>query len=258
MTSFYFAYIGSKRIDWKFFYEYVNIENIETIVEPFCGSSTFSYYCFEKLGYDKKFHLNDRDKNLINFLDTIKKKGGIKYFIDKVNALERPKNKEEYKKNCDNKVYGYYYRNKIYGLRPKAMPTENRNVKVDIKKYEKLDAFYVNDKTILSNKDYIEVFDKYKNDKKAFLFLDPPYLSSFNAFYDLYSEEVDEKKNIIDNTKLFIDIVEYLKICKCRVLLIINKNAITEYLFKDYIRGEYPKTYQLTKKKCFHLIVCNY
>lgn len=41
--SFYFAYTGSKRLDYKFMRDYINLDNINKIVEPFCGSSAFSF-----------------------------------------------------------------------------------------------------------------------------------------------------------------------------------------------------------------------
>jgi hypothetical protein len=41
-------------------------------------------------------------------------------------------------------------------------------------------------------------------------------------------------------------------------MLIINENAITDYIYKDFIVGKYDKIYQLTKKKAVHIIVCNY
>ena len=41
-------------------------------------------------------------------------------------------------------------------------------------------------------------------------------------------------------------------------MLIINKLYILEYLFNDYIKGEYDKIYQVGKKKSKHLIITNY
>ena len=61
-----------------------------------------------------------------------------------------------------------------------------------------------------------------------------------------------------DMTKIIVDILEYLPVCKCKVMLIINKLHILSYLFEDFIKGEYIRTYQLSKKKAVHLIICNY
>ena len=59
-------------------------------------------------------------------------------------------------------------------------------------------------------------------------------------------------------TSILLDILELLKNAKCKVMLIINKLNILEYLFKDFIRGEYIRIYQNTKKKMKHLIITNY
>ena len=59
-------------------------------------------------------------------------------------------------------------------------------------------------------------------------------------------------------TQIVVDILEYLTVCKCKVMLGINNLNILSYLFKGYIKGEYEKIYQLSKKKAMHLIICNY
>ena len=59
-------------------------------------------------------------------------------------------------------------------------------------------------------------------------------------------------------TQIVVDISEYLRVCKCKVMLVINKLNILSYLFSDYIKVEYEKIYQLGKKKAMHLIICNY
>ena len=51
--------------------------------------------------------------------------------------------------------------------------------------------------------------------------------------------------------------IKYASI-KCKIMLIINKLDILVYLFKDYIKGEYERIYQLSKKKAVHLIITNY
>lgn len=66
------------------------------------------------------------------------------------------------------------------------------------------------------------------------------------------------KKTIKDNTAYFIDCMNLLKEAKCRVMLIVNENAITNYLYKDFIKGRYNKVYQLTKRLTSHLICTNY
>jgi site-specific DNA-adenine methylase len=105
--------------------------------------------------------------------------------------------------------------------------------------------------SLFTNNDYINIFNQYKDDDKAFLFIDPPYLFSDNSGYF----PQNEKK---DMTAIILDILELLKSGKCKVMLIINKLNILEYLFKDFIKGEYSKIYAITKKGMKHLIITNY
>ena len=83
---------------------------------------------------------------------------------------------------------------------------------------------------------------KYHDDDNAFVFLDPPYLFSDNSSY--IPQNVEN-----DMTDIVVYIHEFLKTCKCKVMLIINKLSLLEYLFKDYIKGEYLRIYQIGKKK---------
>ncbi len=48
---------------------------------------------------------------------------------------------------------------------------------------------------------------------------------------------------IIDNTQIYIDLLDLLK-CKCKVLFSINSNALTQYIYKDYIKSDYNHIYQ--------------
>ena len=59
-------------------------------------------------------------------------------------------------------------------------------------------------------------------------------------------------------TAIILDTLELLKSAKCKVMLIISKLNILEYLFKDFIKGEYSKIYAITKKGMKHLIITNY
>ena len=52
----------------------------------------------------------------------------------------------------------------------------------------------------------LDIIKGHWNDKDIFLFIDPPYLSSFNAYYDLFNKDIGQ-----DNTKMFIDILTLLK-----------------------------------------------
>ena len=86
--TFYFAYMGNKRTDIKFFSDYLpyGYKIINTVVEPFCGSCSVSRYYYKD--YKKiKYHVNDIDTDLINFLNYIKKNTAeplIKIYNEKI------------------------------------------------------------------------------------------------------------------------------------------------------------------------------
>lgn len=111
-------------------------------------------------------------------------------------------------------------------------------------------------KSILTNKDACEVIEKYKNDPHAFIFLDPPYLDSNNTNYNMDARKADGE--IVDNTYIYVCIVEALKTAKAKIMLIINDNKLNRYIFNDFIVGEYDRVYQVTKRKTKHLIIVNY
>ena len=87
--------------------------------------------------------------------------------------------------------------------------------------------------------------------KMRFFFLDPPYLFSNNSSY---IPQVNEA----DMTSMIVDILEFIQTCKCKVMLIINELDLLSHLFRNYIKGKYDRTYQISKKKAVHLIICNY
>lgn len=101
------------------------------------------------------------------------------------------------------------------------------------------------------------MFKIVKNNTNAFVFIDPPYLSSDNTSYHGVIT-TDKDNRIVDNTVMFIDIMKFMSTAKCKVMLIINKNALNEYIFKDFIVGSYDKIYSLSKRHDKLLICTNY
>ena len=139
-------------------------------------------------------------------------------------------------------------------------PAENRKIGT-IKKDDYKTFFEWLKNTVFTSKDYMEAYTEIKQDKskkKYFIFLDPPYFDSFNKYYVMYQDKFTGEKIIKDNTGMYIEILKFLKESKKNTMLIINKNCITEFIYSNFIKGEYNKTYQLTKKKTKHLIVNNY
>ena len=95
-----------------------------------------------------------------------------------------------------------------------------------------------------SHEDAFNYIERFLYDEKAFIFLDPPYLFSDNKSY---SPQRDES----DNTDYYIKLISILNNpnVKAKIMLIINDLKILRFIFKDYIKGDYGKIYQLSNKK---------
>ena len=111
---------------------------------------------------------------------------------------------------------------------------------------------FLND-TKITNKDYKEIFNEYKDNDKAFLYLDPPYMDSYNAGYNSFQGATHDKDlKIIDNTQMYVDLLDILENGKCKVLFSINDCAITRFLYKSFIKETYNHMYATT-----HLNILN-
>ena len=246
LKNIYISRLGNKTNDIKFFKKYLN-KNISTIVEPFSGMFAVIRNEYNDDKYKKI--INDIDKKLINFLLLIKDNHVVLNDIYKdINTSEMTNGKDINK----------YIKEKY--LDHSTMLIDHFIQRGMFKKIKKVHDFtdlslFLN-KCEITCKDYKDIFEEYKDNKEALLFLDPPYFDSFNSKYNTYKKDCNEE--ITDNTQMYIDILKYLKKCQCKVLLILNKNAITQHIYKKYIKGEYEKIYQLTKKKTQHLIISNY
>ncbi len=108
--------------------------------------------------------------------------------------------------------------------------------------------------TDIFNESFEYLFDNYNN-KKNFMFLDPPYDSEFTD-YGYCSFGKDEHRKL----------AEYFKQTNIRCLMIIGKTDFIADLYKDYIVGEYDKKYRFKlhsgrvgdEINTKHLIIKNY
>ena len=79
------AYAGNKRNEVEGLYNEIKdqLNDIETIIEPFCGSSVFSYYLSLKHPKNFKYILNDNNKKLIKIYKIMKDEDLMNDFINK-------------------------------------------------------------------------------------------------------------------------------------------------------------------------------
>lgn len=261
---FYFSYFGGKSKELKYFKNLYENLNFKTVVEPFCGSCAFSSDFYETHAEDKKikYIINDLDSQLIRMLKDVKKNSFKKYVIYLNETYSKVKDsKEEYDKLKKNKnsLLDYVFLRKVFSIRPGLFPT-NKNFTFSYEDYEKIDKFIK--KAQIFNKDYKTILEKYKNDKSALVFLDPPYFMSYNDCYTSkgkgFSNSLNKKSEWIDPTIEYINILNFFKEAKCLIIMIINKTSLLEYFFNDFLIGEYDVKYQTTKKINKHLIISNY
>lgn len=226
--------LGNKKNDIKYFKKYLPLE-IKTVVEPFAGSFQVikKIYCDDK--YDKI--INDNDRDLIElYLDIKKDYKKVEEEIEQMNEITETKIK---------------MKNKRYKLIRTSNFLNYRKIKCNYKCLSD-----ILQTTTIHCENYKKIMEDYKDDENAFIFCDPPYLQSYNSSYKGLTRI--DNKNIIDNTQMYIDLLTYLKNSKCKIMIILNSNAIFDYVFKDYIKDSYVKIYQIAKHVEKLNIICNY
>ena len=200
-NHFFFSYAGNKRDECEKIYDYINsninLNNIQTVIEPFCGSSAFSFYMSKIHPKKYKYILNDNNKYLIKLYEIAKSKQKLKQLVNKLNKMTINLDKNKYYdiKKTDT-LESYIITHKIYNLSPGLFP-----IKIPQHKYVDyfnsfLDSdiidFIRNEDITFSNLDSTDIMEKHYNNKKNLIFLDPPYLTECNDFY------YDSKTNIYE------------------------------------------------------------
>ena len=217
-------------------------------IDAMCGSCSISFN-LSLLQPDIKYIINDLDHHRIEFYKNMRDETKRNELYELEKEIKE-KGKEFYnlivktdKTSYNSYVIGKRIKAQIEGLFP-----INREIKLKEITPDWID-FY--NKVEMNNKDYKEIIEEYKDNKDAIIYLDPPYLNSWNTQYSAYSDKsiiTDDKIFIKDNTQIYIDILEILKNSKCSIFISINSNAITKYLYKEYIIDEYNVKYEGTIK----------
>ena len=180
-------------------------------IEPFCGSCVVSFNVYKKHGI--KIHINDLDKLRIQFYNNMKDEKGREEFYKLQDEVLNPNGGEAHyyeiigKNRCNMNIkYDAYVISKtVSSFRYGLYPTTKKKI---------ISENWINylNNAIITNEDYKIILDKYKDNENAFLYLDPPYVDSYNKCYSNYTGKTyDEDMNIIDNTKIYIDLLDILK-----------------------------------------------
>ena len=245
-NHFITSYFGNKREEVEKIYEVIkDAKNIKYIIECYCGSCAISYYISTIHPKKYKYILNDNNKFLVELLEIMKDENKYNLWIEEINKIfELIVDKESYLKYTNkNTLNGWFIGNKYYNIRPFLYPTNKKITKLT-DDYPIINFLRNEDITIL-NKDGLEVFNTYCNDKNSLLFIDPPYLLANNSFYKTPGIEIYE---YLTNIKKY----------KSKIICALGDNFIIRLIFKNNKIIEYDKKYQTTKKTLKHLIITNF
>jgi site-specific DNA-adenine methylase len=217
-------------------------------IEPFVGSCIVSFNVYKQINKNIEFHINDIDslriQFYINMMDEEKRnelykleESILKNGMEEYNKIIKKNNPQAMR----NEYIPYVITRRIHGFRFGLYPTTKKIILKQISE-NWINFFH---KAKITNNDFIEVMEEYKENENAFLYIDPPYMDSFNGGYNCYhTKNYNNDLTIKDNTYMYIYLLEFLKVCKCKILFSINSNSLTRYLYKDYIKENYKHVYQ--------------
>jgi hypothetical protein len=258
MNHFIFPYAGNKRKEIPDFYQYINFDDITTIIEPYCGSAAMSYYISQQNPKKFKYVLNDNDEILMQFYHILKDEKAIdefnkdvNNFVDEFNKYEDDAPRKQFYMNKikDGSISAYYIKNKYCGHRvgiyPQMSASRYKKIKhMDLRNFP-IYNFLQNENVELSCDNALDLYNKYVNNTAAMLLLDPPYINSTNTFYSNPRGNIYEylySNNIKNN--------------KARTYLILENIWIIKLLFQNNtILCEYAKRYESTKKHTSHILI---
>ena len=263
--TFYFAYYGGKSREFNHIKHLIEAEKARKgdieFVEPFCGSCATSLKVSTE-GLATSYRLNDIDQQLTAFLlDVRERRTSARYFeytTAQCVGMDRAKHKRLITEEKEDPLLTYFFRMKVYRFRRDLWHEDlnGKQYKHDQRKYLTADTFFSAPTTRITCQDFRAVLEEYRTNDKAVLYLDPPYMDSFNAGYTTYDptggRSSDSTGLIIDNTSMYIDILRFMQSCRCAVIMIINGNSLMREVYSRFIVGEYKKAYvttHITKSK---------
>lgn len=254
-NHFLFSYSGNKRNETKNFLDIVKLDNITNIIEPFCGSSALSYSVWLDAESKDKFnyYLNDTDERLIQVYNIMKNET-IEHIEEEVNKIiQTINNKEEWiqKFKSHKDIYHYIFFKRYSGMNRIGMYNLDFNKTQKIfkitKETKEFIEFIKQPYVYISNNDWFDIFEKYKDDEKSLFIVDPPYIESCNDFYT--SNKLNIYQYFYDNK---------IENFKSKIYLILEDNWMIRLLFDKNIISKYSKQYSITKKQTNHIIIYNH
>lgn len=239
--------LGNKKNDIKYFKKYLPLD-VETVIEPFAGTFAVIRMIYNDPKYKK--HINDLDMEWINVLTESQEKYEEieKFFMLKL--WKTGDKKEKLYEAIDQSNFSVSLKSAM-----KKHFSMHGAIKGPPQKCKYGDVAKLFKSCNVTSDDGIEVMNQYVNDETAFIFVDPPYFDSFNNNYKTKMKINNQLKN--DYSAIYLKLLEFLKICKCKVLFTINSTALIEYIFKDFIIDKYQKIYGSSLRETILVIGSN-
>lgn len=263
-NHFFIPYAGNKRNEVDRIYDNILLKpNITTIIEPYCGTSAMSYYIWTK-NKDKNYHyiLNDNNNHLTDLYNIAKDEIKLKklyndlqkIYNDIFNLETEQKKKEAYDKlKLTDNLENWLFLHKIYNIKAGLYSSldKNNKRKCSLKTLDSIinapiiDFLREANVSILNN-NALDVYKQYKDNENAFIFLDPPYMISYNSDYQSPTLEIYE---YLYNNKI-TDSNSYIILC-------LENMWIIKLLFNGCTMIVYNKKYEATKRSTEHVIIKN-
>jgi site-specific DNA-adenine methylase len=254
-NHFLFPYAGNKRNEVENIYDVLDLKNITTIIEPFCGSASMSFYIASKNPKRFKYVLNDNDANLMRLYNILKDEKAIDELekminekIDKFNSFQNDKDRKFwYEENKKDGFTGWLFSKKYHSIREGLYPPISRTEKIKpfIVRTSPIYHFMRDEDVELYKEDAIEIIKRYKDDDTNLFLIDPPYVSTCNLLYNNPNLSIYEWLS-----------VHNINAWKSSVYFILENIWINKLLFSsNQVITEYNKQYSWSNKKTSHIII---
>lgn len=256
--DFYVKFSGSKRKELHHIADIVDgiLKPGMRVVEPFGGSLAFSRWLFH-LRKDLVHRVSDVDVPLLEFCNEFHK-DAPGYLARAKELMDGITSREEYRDTLKAYTKGltdaadkipYWFMFKTwsaagYGGYVKERP-KYRNY---LERVQACNEFFA--AHTYEQRHYREVFDEFRDDENALLYLDPPYMTTSNEWY--YYKDDSPKEGPTANELMWGAIRDMFESARCRIILCVKHDMWMDLLFKPWHAVSYPKMYSASKARVTH------
>ena len=237
-NHFIFAWAGNKRNEATQIVPFIKLNDIDTFIEPYCGSSAISVYLSNQ-GLNLNYILNDNDPQLIQIYNIMKDDNEFINLEKQINNIIGDKDFNEakyYELTAKDDLISYILARTIYYRRIGLFNSSKiRKHKTKVKYIGcPIHKFMQSQNTEMHNKNAIDIIKENIDNDKCVIYLDPPYLKTRNKDY---------YKNI-DNYESIYTYLRTLKETKCKIYMSILMNEdLIKSLPNFTVVNQYDKVY---------------